>query len=81
MTHRSAPFERQFGETRHDRIQHRAMSLFQLNDGQDGSAMATSPLIHSTAWVAPGAVLVGKVELCPESSVWFNAVCGRQLST
>jgi carbonic anhydrase/acetyltransferase-like protein (isoleucine patch superfamily) len=33
-----------------------------------------APLIHSTAWVAPGAQLIGKVRLMADSSVWFGAV-------
>jgi carbonic anhydrase/acetyltransferase-like protein (isoleucine patch superfamily) len=32
------------------------------------------PRIDPTAFVAPGARLVGDVELGPEASVWFNAV-------
>ncbi|MCA9916057.1 MAG: gamma carbonic anhydrase family protein [Anaerolineae bacterium] len=30
--------------------------------------------VHPTAWIAPGAVVVGDVHLAEESSVWFNAV-------
>lgn len=30
------------------------------------------PAIHPTAWVAPGASLIGTVILHPNSSVWFN---------
>ena len=33
-----------------------------------------NPELDSTVFVAPGAVLVGKVRLGPGSSVWFNAV-------
>ncbi len=33
-----------------------------------------TPTVHSTAWVAPTAVLIGDVEIGPESSVWFGAV-------
>lgn len=29
---------------------------------------------HETSWVAPGAHVIGNVELCENSSVWFNAV-------
>lgn len=32
------------------------------------------PIIHPTAWIAPTAVLIGDVEVGPESSVWFGAV-------
>lgn len=30
--------------------------------------------IHSTAWLAPGAVVLGDVTIDAEASVWFNAV-------
>jgi len=33
-----------------------------------------NPSIHETAFIAPGAVLVGDVTLEEEASVWFNAV-------
>jgi len=33
-----------------------------------------SPQVHETAYVAPGAALIGAVTLHPGSSVWFNAV-------
>ena len=33
-----------------------------------------TPRIHPTAFVAPTAVLIGDVEVGPESSVWFGAV-------
>ena len=29
---------------------------------------------HPSAWIAPGAVVVGDVHLAEEASVWFNAV-------
>ena len=32
------------------------------------------PRIHPTAFLAPSAVIVGNVEIGPESSVWFGAV-------
>ncbi len=32
------------------------------------------PKIHPTAWIAPGAVIVGNVVLGEGASVWFNAV-------
>jgi carbonic anhydrase/acetyltransferase-like protein (isoleucine patch superfamily) len=34
----------------------------------------TSPSIDKTAWVAPGAQIIGDVTLGPESSVWYNCV-------
>jgi carbonic anhydrase/acetyltransferase-like protein (isoleucine patch superfamily) len=42
------------------------MSLFEL----DGAA----PTIDPEAWVAPGAVVLGRVRLAAGASVWFNAV-------
>jgi carbonic anhydrase/acetyltransferase-like protein (isoleucine patch superfamily) len=32
------------------------------------------PRIHPDAWIAPGAVVVGDVEIGPDSSVWYGAV-------
>jgi carbonic anhydrase/acetyltransferase-like protein (isoleucine patch superfamily) len=32
------------------------------------------PVIHSTAWIAPTAVVVGDVEIGEESSVWYHCV-------
>lgn len=32
------------------------------------------PVVHPSAFVAPGAVLVGDVELAENSSVWYNCV-------
>lgn len=33
-----------------------------------------TPAVHPTAYVAPGAVVIGDVTLAEESSVWFHAV-------
>lgn len=33
-----------------------------------------TPTVHPSAWIAPTAVLIGYVEVGPESSVWFGAV-------
>jgi carbonic anhydrase/acetyltransferase-like protein (isoleucine patch superfamily) len=33
-----------------------------------------APSIHPTAWVAPGAVLIGDVRLAPYANIWFNCV-------
>ena len=33
-----------------------------------------TPQVHPTAFVAPGAVLIGDVEIGPEASVWYNCV-------
>jgi carbonic anhydrase/acetyltransferase-like protein (isoleucine patch superfamily) len=32
------------------------------------------PRIHETAFIAPGAVIVGDVEIGPEASIWYNCV-------
>lgn len=32
------------------------------------------PNIHPTAWIAPGAVVIGDTEIGAESSVWFGAI-------
>jgi carbonic anhydrase/acetyltransferase-like protein (isoleucine patch superfamily) len=32
------------------------------------------PVLHPTAFVAPGAVLIGDVEIGPEASIWYNCV-------
>lgn len=33
-----------------------------------------TPRIHDSAFVAPGVVLIGDVEIGPEASVWYNCV-------
>ncbi|HEV7183077.1 MAG TPA: gamma carbonic anhydrase family protein [Leifsonia sp.] len=43
------------------------MSLLPLADG-------TAPTVEPTSWVAPGAILVGRVHLRENASVWYNAV-------
>src|SRR5690625_2466717 len=45
----------------------RRRSLHITLDGQ-------SPVVHETAWTAPGVVLVADVELGEEVSVWYGAV-------
>src|SRR3712207_3472418 len=32
------------------------------------------PAVHPAAFVAPGAVLIGDVEVGPEASIWYNCV-------
>ncbi|MGW9633533.1 gamma carbonic anhydrase family protein [Nocardiopsis alba] len=39
-----------------------------------GSAPFGEPRIHPTAWIAPGAVVVGRVRLGERSSVWYGSV-------
>ena len=43
----------------------RALAVYCLKDD--------TPEIHGDAWVAPNAVVVGKVQLHKGSSVWFSA--------
>jgi carbonic anhydrase/acetyltransferase-like protein (isoleucine patch superfamily) len=33
-----------------------------------------TPKIHDTAFVAPGAVIIGDVEIGPQASIWYNCV-------
>lgn len=33
-----------------------------------------APAVHPTAFVAPGACLIGDVEIGPEASIWYNVV-------
>lgn len=40
----------------------------------DWNALRTTPLIDPTAWVAPGAVVYGRVRLQARSSIWFGCV-------
>ena len=39
-----------------------------------------SPRIHETAFVAPGACLIGDVEIGPGASVWYNCVLRADLN-
>jgi carbonic anhydrase/acetyltransferase-like protein (isoleucine patch superfamily) len=39
-----------------------------------GSLGADEPVIHASAWVAPGAVVVGRVTLGRAASVWYGSV-------
>ena len=32
------------------------------------------PSIDSSAYVAPGALIIGDVIICPESSIWFGTI-------
>jgi carbonic anhydrase/acetyltransferase-like protein (isoleucine patch superfamily) len=42
--------------------------------GLVGSVGALSPSIHYSAWIAPGAVVVGAVTVGARSSVWYGSV-------
>lgn len=33
-----------------------------------------APEVHESAWLAPGSIIVGKVTIGADSSVWYNAV-------
>ncbi|MEY9214120.1 gamma carbonic anhydrase family protein [Thermobifida halotolerans] len=39
-----------------------------------GSAAFGEPVIHPEAWIAPGAVVVGRVRIGARSSVWYGSV-------
>ncbi|HYN29196.1 MAG TPA: gamma carbonic anhydrase family protein [Dermatophilaceae bacterium] len=39
------------------------------------------PDVHPTAWVAPGATVLGDAHLGPEASVWYSAVVRADLET
>jgi len=47
-----------------------------LPTGHDGivARLKKGPTIHSSAWVVPGATVIGDVTLEEESSVWYGAV-------
>src|SRR5438094_6269355 len=47
-----------------------------LPTGHAGIAarLKKGPTIHSSAWIVPGATVVGDVTLTEESSVWYGAV-------
>ena len=51
------------------------MPLYALHEGpQVPGSKALSPQVHPSAFVAPGADLIGHVTLGARSSVWFGAV-------
>jgi carbonic anhydrase/acetyltransferase-like protein (isoleucine patch superfamily) len=33
-----------------------------------------APQVHPSAWIAPGAVLIGRIHVAADASVWFGAV-------
>src|SRR6266496_2783467 len=39
-----------------------------------GARLKKGPTIHSSAWIVPGAMVIGDVTLEEESSVWYGAV-------
>jgi gamma-carbonic anhydrase len=44
------------------------------NQAADPQAIWCRPLVDPTAWVAPGAVVLGRVELRARSSVWYGCI-------
>src|ERR1700741_4804123 len=52
------------------------IDLDSLPTGHDGiiPRLRKGPVIHSSAWVVPGATVLGDVILGEESSVWYGAV-------
>ena len=42
--------------------------------GRLGSLDGNTPHVHPEAWIAPGAILVGRVTLGPGASVWYGSV-------
>ncbi len=40
-----------------------------------------SPLIHKTAWIAPGVWLIGDVHIHEEASLWFNCVLRADINS
>jgi len=48
------------------------MPIYQLD--QDRPDLAGSPEVNDQCWVAPDAILVGKVRLGSDANVWFGAV-------
>jgi carbonic anhydrase/acetyltransferase-like protein (isoleucine patch superfamily) len=48
--------------------------LAEVNTPLVGSLDAATPSIHPQAWIAPGAVVVGSVEIGRGSSVWYGSV-------
>jgi len=49
----------------HARLGRRSLAVYRLGDDR--------PTIHGDAWVAPNAVVVGRVQLDKGASVWFGA--------
>lgn len=41
----------------------------------DWTALHARPIIDSTAWIAPGAIVTGRVRIGRRSSVWYGCVC------
>ncbi len=52
----------------------RAPELPYTGERSDWSALWCKPIVDPTAWVSPGAVLIGRVVLKARSSVWYGCV-------
>ncbi|MFN4239015.1 MAG: gamma carbonic anhydrase family protein [Erythrobacter cryptus] len=39
-----------------------------------------TPRLHDTAFIAPGCVLIGDIEIGPDSSIWYNCVLRADVS-
>lgn len=50
------------------------MSVYRLAALDQAERDSLTPRIHPSAFIAPGAVLVGNVEVAEKASVWFGAV-------
>ncbi len=48
--------------------------LFYLEKRADWEALWCRPVIDETAWVSPGAAILGRVRLKAHSSVWYGCV-------
>ncbi|NYT01989.1 MAG: gamma carbonic anhydrase family protein [Methanosarcinales archaeon] len=44
------------------------------DEGLDFAALWSRPVVHPTAWISPGAVVLGRVRLEAHSSVWYGCV-------
>jgi carbonic anhydrase/acetyltransferase-like protein (isoleucine patch superfamily) len=45
-----------------------------------GTVDGDCPVVHPSAWIAPGAVVVGRVTLGRSASVWYGAVLRAELA-
>jgi carbonic anhydrase/acetyltransferase-like protein (isoleucine patch superfamily) len=50
------------------------MSIYSIESSRSENSKTLTPSIHETAWVAPGAHVLGQVQLMTNANVWFGAV-------
>jgi carbonic anhydrase/acetyltransferase-like protein (isoleucine patch superfamily) len=50
------------------------MSVYSIESSRSEKSNTLAPNIDDTAWVAPGAHVLGQVQLMANASVWFSAV-------